>query len=886
MKKESIALTMCLLMIASYAPASSADETTDPMSTISDSTIWGVSYDWENFEGDMLKMTGVDVNEINNDLEEAAAYAGFDLEYDEVLSGTTQFFVESWDEPGPYTVSASGDSEWDNFTVSKRITELTLRHGSMADTGMASNWSDGDEEIDVWVSAYSDTLAVINAQYVEYVSNSEDGDLLVYGADLIMDGEFSISMGYDVEVGVTAANETVSPEISSEISLSFGIPSMESSWKVPGPIDYHFMLASPPNGQDADTLEIPGKDGTGYEYEEDDAAIWVDYDDTGFIDGTYSSMSSYSVELTAAGIPTDELDIDIDVFNVALSDSIPDNGYFFEEMPLSAGAMWALDCPPVMGTETLEVDGSEVQAQCGLTPPIPWPMAVMMGLSMSEAFENGVEQLGEAVVDEAEGLMGEFGLAPDGNDGSGSFVCDNGNEIPENWVNDGEDDCGDDSDENAIHPDSIWHCSISVNIESLPGLNVGDFEDKLAAHPGYPEWCGEYVELPLSIDDSEASNLPPLDDIYGEIRIDEGAPFECDNGNLIPEYWVNDGWDDCGDNSDETGTDPQPTWVVEARNMTHWLTGDIPESDCNGELTWRPIHSTGLCAGAVEGEHLEDSELIFADCCGWARYDWSGDYLYIASPIPEWELGGARDLLSFECDDDFSLPGYRVNDGVVDCYDGSDENDGTTGGTDDFDKYERMGEALAESDLEKTMEAFGEKLEMLLEDNFPEDPLYDPGDICATMLWDTSDYRVHGMVVVLEGRVLLGPSISGTQSHPMNLSVEFLSGQAARDAKSGTESVDEMAELAPPSKHDVEELYEILGPQFIPDLDTTDTDNDGKIDFFDTDDDNDGIWDWEDPEPNTPLAEEASGNGVPAPGAVAALSIVAAAAILASRRDD
>ena len=230
MKKESIALTMCLLMIASYAPASSADETTDPMSTISDSTIWGVSYDWENFEGDMLKMTGVDINEINNDLEEAATYAGFDLEYDEVLSGTTQFFVESWDEPGPYTVSASGDSEWANFTVSKRITELTLRHGSMADSGMASNWSDGDEEIDVWVSAYSDTLAVINAQYVEYVSNSEDGDLLVYGADLIMDGEYSISMGYDVEVGVTAANETVSPEISSEISLSFDIPTMESTW--------------------------------------------------------------------------------------------------------------------------------------------------------------------------------------------------------------------------------------------------------------------------------------------------------------------------------------------------------------------------------------------------------------------------------------------------------------------------------------------------------------------------------------------------------------------------------------------------------------------------------------------------------------------------------
>ena len=100
MNRQSIAFTMCLLMIASYAPASAADETTDPLTPVPDSTIWGVSYDWENFEDDMLKLTGVDVNEINRDLEEAASYAGFDLEYDQVISGTTQFFVETWDVEG------------------------------------------------------------------------------------------------------------------------------------------------------------------------------------------------------------------------------------------------------------------------------------------------------------------------------------------------------------------------------------------------------------------------------------------------------------------------------------------------------------------------------------------------------------------------------------------------------------------------------------------------------------------------------------------------------------------------------------------------------------------------------------------------------------------
>ena len=167
MNKRAITLVMCMLMVVSTTPLSNAEGQQE-------STIWGVTYDWSHFEGDAFNMTGVDVNELNRDLEEAASYAGFDLDYDMVLSGTTQMFVESWDEAGPFTVTTDNG---DSHQVSKRITELTIRHGSMTDTGMATNWSDGDEKIEAWISAYQDYLLVLNANYVEYV----DANMFVYG---------------------------------------------------------------------------------------------------------------------------------------------------------------------------------------------------------------------------------------------------------------------------------------------------------------------------------------------------------------------------------------------------------------------------------------------------------------------------------------------------------------------------------------------------------------------------------------------------------------------------------------------------------------------------------------------------------------------------------
>jgi hypothetical protein len=640
----------------------------------SDSVIWGISYDWANYENDIEEITGIDTNAANEDLEAAADYAGFLLESDQVISGMTQFFIESWDDDETVEIT---DANGDTHEVTKRVTELTIRHGNLGDMGFTAAWTDENESIDIWMSASTEQLFVIDAAYTEYV----DDELMVYGGDLDMSGEFALESNMEFNLQVIAADEVLAPELGMGFSVSFEIPSINSEWRTDEPLDYLHHLSEEPTDDSNDSTDSGS---VGDEYQ------------SGLVEGDFSTITGYSMMLSIEGIPAEDFDINLDAFNVQLSDSIPGQGTFSEEMIVFSGAAWDWECPPVGGVENVNIDPSSnetVSAQCGLAPPISMGMASMMGISMMSALDSGVQELFSVIEEQVGAWMEE--ISPEEN---GTFVCDNGEEIPAEWENDGEIDCDDGSDEN------------------------------------------------------ESGG---------------GGTYTCDNGQVIPEAWVNDGEEDCEDGSDEDGSE------------------------------------------------------------------------------------------------------------------------------DVFQKYIDMFEALNNSNLEKTMEAFGEKLEDLLEDNDPSEPLANLDDMCPIMFWDTSNSRVLGMALMAtdEGddyEVLLGPEILGVKQHSYELSVLYLTGQDAMDAKLDVLGLSELRDLAPESKHDVEELYDILGEDFLPDLDQTDTDEDGVIDYFDQDDDGDGMFDWEDPDPLSPpepIEDESTGNSVPGLGIIATISLMGAA-MLVPRREE
>ena len=664
MSERLLSASICLLLLTSMAPTVTA---VGP----SDSVIWGISYDWANYENDIEEITGIDTNAANEDLEAAADYAGFLLESDQVISGMTQFFIESWDDDETVEIT---DANGDTHEVTKRVTELTIRHGNLGDMGFTAAWTDENESIDIWMSASTEQLFVIDAAYTEYV----DDELMVYGGDLDMSGEFALESNMEFNLQVIAANEVLAPELGMGFSVSFEIPSINSQWRTDEPLDYLHHLSEEPTGDSNDSTDN-GSEGGEYQ--------------SGLVEGDFSTITGYSMMLSIEGIPAEDFDINLDAFNVQLSDSIPGQGIFSEEMNVLSGAAWDWECPPVGGVENVNINPSSnetVSAQCGLAPPISMGMASMMAISMMSALDSGVQELFSAIEEQVGAWMEE--IAPE----EDTFVCDNGEEIPAEWENDGEIDCEDGSDEEG-----------------------------------------------------------------------SGGTYTCDNGQVIPEAWVNDGEEDCEDGSDEDGSE------------------------------------------------------------------------------------------------------------------------------DVFQKYIDMFEALNNSNLEKTMEAFGEKLEGLLEDNDPSEPLANLDDMCPIMFWDTSNSRVLGMALMAtdEGddyEVLLGPEILGVKQHSYELSILYLTGQDAADAKLDALGLSDLRDLAPESKHDVEELYDILGEDFLPDLDQTDTDEDGIIDYFDQDDDGDGMFDWEDPDPLSPpepTEDESTGHSVPGIGVIATISLMGAA-MLVPRREE
>ena len=664
----SLILTAMMLIGSAVVPIAQAESTEAP-----ESVLFGVGYEWSNYDNDINALTGISLENILIDVMKAADDSGIELVLAEVTSGSSSVIIEQYDGDST-TWEVNGTSV--DLTMSH--TDLFVRHGILVDTAVITSWADDRANWDLIYSIDSQQLYTLDVEYVEYI----DADGLLYGMDLqlSMNSQQTLEIDFLGEIGGDDA--TLPFNVQLDAMINYEIDSLTSEVRLGEPSPIHNYVSS---DYDEISWECENQEAQynslGFEGENNETVKVHDSCDS--FTGDYSTNSQYSLSLS--GIPAEDIGLEVDELDISIADQFSDNGHFDEDEIELEGWIGFGD---FLQDVTIDETGTEVLAveMYGAPFSITMPSVVAYSTMNAVLGSETSPTMWDAIAEEFE-VLDEFTEGDgEGEEEEGTYTCDNGEEIPSHWVNDGFEDCEDGSDE--------------------------------------------------GVDEGEGG---------------EGDTYTCDNGEEIPSHWVNDGEEDCEDGSDE---------------------------------------------GVDEGE------------------------------------GGDDD--TYTCDNGEEIPREYVNNGYEDCEDGSDEgvDEGEGGGEDCYDENEIMepcddeGDgpdiserletiitAFSESTIESTMEAFSGNLEDRLE-NYEEDLAY--VDANARLLWSEELGKCVGFQIIVADEdeywyTLVGPKSDAYDPAPVSISVEYIIGGSTAEGEIILmESEDSLDDLVDESVHDVTDVNDAL----------------------------------------------------------------------------
>ena len=229
-----------------------------------------------------------------------------------------------------------------------------------------------------------------------------------------------------------------------------------------------------------------------------------------------------------------------------------------------------------------------------------------------------------------------------------TFMCDDGEEISYEYVNDGEEDClggedegsnddGDDGHDDHGDNDDAPTAQELINMTDTDDSGTMNFDEfiEYLNSPDPDAENGDDESFPQSVVDDINAIFDNNDaDMSGDLDVDEldpfileideyfmsmdggdGELFTCDNGNEVPADYVDDGENDCGDWSDEpnhndNGDDSHAAPWTFNREMSEC------DSDADGMVDFDELDA--CVTNDLVNDGYGDEEIL--DFYGW--FDW------------------------------------------------------------------------------------------------------------------------------------------------------------------------------------------------------------------------------------------------------------------------
>ena len=219
----------CLLLMASVV--STGQELNDEVERAhigpnTTTTAWGVSYDWSELPSDIKDLTGIDIEQILLDLEEAALDGHINLDLDYGINGSTYYYVvQSQGESTEIDLAGEGGDE----DVDAIDTTITLRMAVESTAGMDFDWTEDDVGFDFDIDSMGNNAIIIDIHMTEYYTD----DFHLAGMDLSLSGGMSYSSSMSMDADIHAGNDHITFDNTTvSMSMDYTITELTAEWRM------------------------------------------------------------------------------------------------------------------------------------------------------------------------------------------------------------------------------------------------------------------------------------------------------------------------------------------------------------------------------------------------------------------------------------------------------------------------------------------------------------------------------------------------------------------------------------------------------------------------------------------------------------------------------